>query len=49
MTSTQHCIYKMAEIVLNSRITARFEYIRFDKFEASNRPHLHILVRYHPC
>ncbi len=36
----------MGEIVLNSRTVARFKFSRFDKFEARNRPHLHILVRY---
>ena len=41
----QHCIYKMGEIVVNSRAVARFKFLRFDKFEARNRPHLHILVR----
>ena len=39
----QHCIYKMGEIVVNSRAVARFKFSRFDKFEARNRPHLHIL------
>lgn len=42
----QHCIYKMGEIVVNSRAVARFKFLRFDKFEARNRPHLHILVRW---
>ncbi len=41
----QHCIYKMGEIVVNSRAVARFKILRFDKFEARIRPHLHILVR----
>ena len=41
----QHCIYKMGEIVVKSRAVARFRFSRFDKFEARNRPHLHILVR----
>lgn len=36
----------MGEIVVNSRAVARFNFLRFDKFEARNRPHLHILVRY---
>jgi hypothetical protein len=35
----------MGEIVVNSRSVARFKFLRFDKFEARNRPHLHILVR----
>ena len=33
----------MGEIVVNSRAVARFKFSRFDKFEARNRPHLHIL------
>ena len=33
----------MGEIVVNSRAVARFKFLRFDKFEARNRPHLHIL------
>lgn len=36
----------MGEVVVNSRAVARFNFLRFDKFEARNRPHLHILVRY---
>jgi hypothetical protein len=36
----------MDEIVVNSMVVARFKFLRFDKFEARNRPHLHILVRY---
>ena len=35
----------MGEMVVNSRAVARFKFSRFDKFEARNRPHLHILVR----
>jgi hypothetical protein len=35
----------MGEIVVNSRAVARFNLSRFDKFEARNRPHLHILIR----
>ena len=35
----------MGEKVVNSRVVARFKFSRFDKFEARNRPHLHILVR----
>lgn len=38
----------MGEMVVNSRALARFKFSRFDKFEARNRPHLHILVRYVP-
>ena len=36
----------MGEIAVNSRVVARFKFSRFDKFEARNRPHLHILIRY---
>lgn len=36
----------MGEIVVISKAVARFKLLRFDKFEARNRPHLHILVRY---
>jgi len=36
----------MGEIVVNSRAVARFKLSRFDRFEARNRPHLHILGRY---
>ncbi len=36
----------MGEIVVNSRDVARFKFSRFDKIEARNRPHLHILVRW---
>ena len=35
----------MGEIVVNSRIVARFKFLRVDKFEARNRPHLHIPIR----
>lgn len=35
----------MGEIVVNSTVVTRFKFSRFDKFEARNRPHLHILVR----
>ena len=35
----------MGEIAVNSRVVARFKFSRSDKFEARNRPHLHILVR----
>lgn len=28
----------MGEIVVNSRAVARFNFLRFDKFEARNRP-----------
>ena len=35
----------MGEIVVNSRVVVRFKFSQFDKFEARNRPHLHILVR----
>lgn len=35
----------MGEIVVNSMVVARFKFLQFDKFEARNRPHLHILVR----
>jgi len=34
----------MGETVVNSRAVARFNFSRFDKFEARNRPHLHILA-----
>ncbi len=40
----QHCIYKMGEIVVDSRAVARLKFLRFDNFEARNRPHLHILI-----
>lgn len=33
----QQCIYKIGEIVVNSRAVARFKLSRFDKFEARNR------------
>jgi hypothetical protein len=36
----------MGDIVVNSKVVARFNLSQFDKFEARNRPHLHILVRY---
>ena len=36
----------MSEIVVKSRVVARINFLRFDKFEARNRPHLHILVCY---
>lgn len=36
----------MGEIVVNSRVLARFKLSQFDRFEARNRPHLHILVRW---
>ena len=39
----------MGEIVVNSSAVARFKFSRFDKFEARNRPHLHILVRCRQC
>lgn len=35
----------MGEIVVYSRAVTRFTFSRLDKFEARNRPHLHILVR----
>ncbi len=34
----------MGEIVVNSRGAARLKFSRVDKFEARNRPHLHILA-----
>ena len=36
----------MGEVVVNSTVVVRFKLSRFDRFEARNRPHLHILVRY---
>jgi len=41
----QQCICKIGEIVVNSRAVARYKFLWFDKFEARNRSHLHILVR----
>lgn len=35
----------MGEVVVNSTVVVRFKLSRFDRFEARNRPHLHILVR----
>ena len=35
----------MGKFVVNSTVVARFKFLRFDKFEARNHPHLHILVR----
>jgi hypothetical protein len=34
----------MGEKVVNSRAVARFKFSRVDKFEALNRPHLHLPV-----
>jgi len=42
--SIQHCIYKIGLPVVNSRAVARFNFLRVDKFEARNRPYLHILA-----
>ncbi len=36
----------MGEILVSSRAVDRFKFSRFDKFEARNRPHLHIHVRH---
>ncbi len=33
----------MGDIVVNSRAVAHFKFLRLDKFEARNRPRLHIL------
>lgn len=38
----------MGEKAVISRTLARLKFSWFDKFEARNRPHLHILLRYHP-
>jgi hypothetical protein len=32
-------------MAVNSRAVARLKLFRFDKFEARNRPHLHIPIR----
>ena len=34
----------MGEVVVNSTVVVRFKLSRFDRFEARNRPHLHILA-----
>ncbi len=36
----------MGDIVVNLRAVARFKLTQVDKFEARNRPHLHIPARY---
>lgn len=36
----------MGEMVVNSRAVARLKLSQFDKFEARNRPHLRIPIRY---
>jgi hypothetical protein len=36
----------MGEKAVISRTLARLKFLWFDKFEARNRPHLHILLRY---
>jgi hypothetical protein len=36
----------MGEMVVNSRVIAHLKFSQVDKFEARNRQHLHILVRW---
>lgn len=36
-----HCIYKMGDIVVNSRVVARFNLSRVDRFEARKPQRFH--------